>query len=487
MKVARILTALAVGIGAPSCTNNNSGTGPDQVVSLAVAPDTVSLDRGDSIQLTVSALDKNNALVTGVAVTFSSADTTIVSVSNTGLVRTGSAIGTTTITVSGGGVKRDVPATVKSTPVSVAVAPADTTIKEGGSYPLRVTVYDLNNDSIPGAPVTFHSSDSTIATVSPSGVVTGVGAGQATISAQSGAAASYASLTVKDTSIVAHVTLTGSPFGTAANRQGIAYVLRPTLNVATRFDLPGTTPGASTGVSNDPTFITFDSGGTTAYETAQLAGRVDVIDVATTSVTDSIFVTGNPFIVRVSPDDKSIWVSTNVDSLYQIDRSTKAVLARYGVPLVPNGLAFAPNNDSLLYVGTQDAGKVVEINYKKQTIGRTFNPGGKTQQVVISPDGSELYVANEGLGEIEIYNLGSNAALTPINIGAGAFDLELSPDGTKLWVSSPAGGFVKEYDRASRALVRTVATGGTPRRIALTPATSTLIVANADGWVDFLK
>lgn len=402
MRNVRRIAWLLLAIAGTACGNSTGPSGP-KVAQLRVTPDTVRLVRGDSVVLTVAPLDANGNLLVGVAVSvsFTSADTGIVKVTETGLVRSAGRLGDTKVTVSGGGVSHDVPASVLG--------------------------------------------------------------------------------------IFGHTLLTGSPFGTAATRLGAVYVLRHTGDLASRFNLPDTTVVASLGIVGDPTYVTFDSAGTTAYVTSQFGQRVLVINAATNTVVDSIPTTGNPDIVRVSPDNHSIWVSTNVDSLYQFDRSNKTILARYGLPLIPNGIAFSPTNDSLLYVSTLWAGAVVEINYKRKTFGRTFTPGGTTQAVVISQDGEELYVSNESLGEIEIYNLTSGVALPVIKTDGPAFDLELSPDGRLLWTSLSGTGVVRAYDRRSRALRYTFVTGGVPRRIAMTPATTEVVVANEAGWVDFIK
>lgn len=402
MRNIRRIAWLFLAVAGSACGNGTGPSGP-KVAQLQVTPDTVRLARGDSVALTVTPLDANGNLLVGVSVSisFTSADTAIVRVSGTGLVKSAGKLGDTKITVSGGGVSRDVPTSVLG--------------------------------------------------------------------------------------IFGHTTLGGSPFGAAATRLGKAYVLRHTLNLVSRFNLPDTTVVTSFGIADNPTYVTFDSGGTTAYATAQFAQRVLVINAVTNTIVDSIATTGDPDIVRVSPDDHSIWVSTNVDSLYQIDRASKTILARYGLPLIPNGIAFSPVNDSLLYVSTLFAGAVVEINYKRKTFGRTFTPGGTTQAIVISPDGKELYVSNESLGEIEIYNLASGAALPVIRTDGPAFDLELSPDGRLLWTSLSGTGLVRVYDRSSRALRYTFVTGGAPRRIAMTPATTEVVVANEAGWVDFIK
>jgi YVTN family beta-propeller protein len=468
-----------------SCSKNS--TQPTvTVTSVLVAPDSLGMRRGDSAQLTASPLDADGHLVSGIVITFASQDQNIATVSATGLVHA-AGTGKTAIVVSAAGVTQSVPVTVVTVPFSIEIAPRDTTIATNGTFTLHATVFDATHTAIAGAPITFQSSDSTVATISGTGLVTGKAGGTAALYASSTPALASTSVTVTDTSLVSRTPLSGSPFGTAATKSGTSYVLRHTANSASRFDLPSLTVAATFGVDNNPTVIAFDSSGATAFVTAQFADKVDVITVATNSVTDFINVTGDPFMVRVAPDDKSIWVSTNVDSLYQIDRTTKTVLARYAMPFAVNGLAFSPTNDSLLYASTLVAGKVVEINYKKGTIGRTFSPGGNTQAVAVSPDGTELYVANEYNNEIEIYNLSSGAALTPITTIGGAFDLTLSANGATLWVSESQSGIVQAFDRVSRQLQRTVRTGGAPRRIATTPATTHALVANEAGWVDLIK
>ena len=466
-----------------ACSNNTQPS-PITVASLEVVPDSIDLARGDSERLTVSPLDGDGHLVGGISITFTSLDTSIVTVSATGLVHA-RGVGNTLVKVSGGGVTQSITAIVFAVPLSITLIPSDTAIPLNGTYTLHATVYD-NTGPIP-ATVTFQSQDATIATVTSAGVVTGKKTGATTIIATSGVLQAGATVAVLDSSIVSRTPLNGLPFGAAATKSGTAYVLRHAVNVATRFNLPSPATVVSFGVHNNPTFVTFDSSGATAYVTAQFADVVDVITVASNSIAKTIAVTGDPVIVKVSPDDKSIWVSTNVDSLYQINRSNDSILARYGLPLVPNGLAFSPTNDSLLYVSTLDAGEVVEINYKRATTGRTFLTGGKTQAVAISPDGAELYVANEALNEIEIFTLSNGSPQTSIATAGGAFDLTLSPDGATIWVTESGAGIVQAFNRVSRQLQRTVNTGGAPRRIAVTPAMTNVLVANEYGWVDFIK
>lgn len=286
--------------------------------------------------------------------------------------------------------------------------------------------------------------------------------------------------------IVGHTGLSGSPFGTAATPAGVTYILRHTTNSASRFNLPSTANAGTFALDNNPTDVAFNPTGTVAYVTAQFANLVQVVNASSNAIIDSIPVTGNPFVVRVAPGDQSIWVSTNVDTLYQIDPATKGVLAAYAMPLVPNGLAFNPANDSMLYASTLSAGKVIEINYKRRTIGRTFSPGGTTQGVAVSADGTRLYVANETAQEVDAYDLGSGGSVGTVGTSGGAFDLKLSADGATIWVTNSDAGVVDGFNRITLAREDSIVTGGTPRRIAVTGA-NPIVVANEAGWVDFIK
>jgi DNA-binding beta-propeller fold protein YncE len=453
----------------------------------ALPADTI-IHVGGVYALTVTVRDSANLVVAGAPVTFASLDTTIVRVSPAGAVSC-IGVGQTHVSVVSGPASVFVNVRVIDTlhtPTYIVSGPADTTVKAGTTYQLTTVVSDSVHATLP-IPVTYGTADSTVATVSASGLVRAVGAGITTLQAKGGAISAFDTVQVVDSSIVAAPTLSGSPFGAAATHAGVVYVTRHSDNAASRFDLPGTTAGASIALDPNPASVAFDSGGTTAYVTSIDGGKVQVITVSTNTVTDSIALASAPFVVRVSPDDKSIFVTTNADTLYQVDRTTKVVLAAFHTSGTGNGIAFNPANDSMLYVSTQGV-SVNEINYKRSTVGRTFTPGGTTQGVVVSPDGTKLYVANEATNRVDAIDLatGGSPGFVPTS-GGGAFDLQLSADGTKLWASLSGAGRVDLYDRATLTLIRTVKTGGTPRRIAVSPASSLVVVANEAGSVAFIK
>src|SRR5260370_15167525 len=69
---------------------------------------------------------------------------------------------------------------------SVTVSPAAPTVLVGATVQLTATLKDGSGNVLTGQPVTWASSAPAVATVSPSGLVSGMAAGPATITAASG-------------------------------------------------------------------------------------------------------------------------------------------------------------------------------------------------------------------------------------------------------------------------------------------------------------
>lgn len=109
----RVLLLLAT-LGALGCTYRSGPTQPPvpEVKSVTVGPPNAALAVGQTTQLTATAYDAHGEVVTGLTVTWSSADPTIASVDSNGMARgigagqahisasVASATGTLTVTVA---------------------------------------------------------------------------------------------------------------------------------------------------------------------------------------------------------------------------------------------------------------------------------------------------------------------------------------------------------------------------------------------------
>jgi len=163
-------------------------------VGVTPAADTL-VARGDTLRLAAVATDANGHAVTGVEFAWGSSDTAVARVDASGLV-TAVANGTATITATSGGVSGTAAVTVAQSVSAVVVAPAVDTLVVGDTLRLSAEATDANGHAVAGAEFVWASSDTLVATVEATGLVTGVAAGVTEITATAGTAQGIARMTV---------------------------------------------------------------------------------------------------------------------------------------------------------------------------------------------------------------------------------------------------------------------------------------------------
>jgi len=199
-------SGLVTGVGAGSATITATSEGKNgtsaitvtfvPVVSVAVTPASASVNEGRTVQLTATPKDGNGNPLSGRAVAWVSSNTTVATVSSSGLV-TGKVAGTATITATSEGQSGTSAITVVHVPVaSVAVAPPSATVQVGSTVQLTATPKDAGGNPLTGRTVTWASGNTSVATVSPSGLVSGATVGSTTITATSEGQSGTAAITV---------------------------------------------------------------------------------------------------------------------------------------------------------------------------------------------------------------------------------------------------------------------------------------------------
>jgi uncharacterized protein YjdB len=94
---------------------------------------------------------------------------------------------------------------------TVSVGPPNPTVPANGTVQLSATLRDASGNTLTGRTVDWSSTNTTVATVSPSGLVTGRATGSAVVSARSEGRVGSATVTVVPPEPVATVTVTPSP------------------------------------------------------------------------------------------------------------------------------------------------------------------------------------------------------------------------------------------------------------------------------------
>ncbi|HZO18433.1 MAG TPA: Ig-like domain-containing protein [Gemmatimonadaceae bacterium] len=187
---------------------------PAAVASVTVTPATASVDSGKTVQLTATLRDANGATLTGRAVTWTSLNPGVATVSSSGLV-TGVKSGTANVYALSEGKSDTATITVVTPPpppppapvASVTVTPTSVTVETSRTAQLTATLRDANGTTLTGRTVTWTSVNPSIATVSGTGLVTGVAPGTAQVYAASEGKSDTTTITVVRPP-VASVTLT---------------------------------------------------------------------------------------------------------------------------------------------------------------------------------------------------------------------------------------------------------------------------------------
>ena len=150
---------------------------------------------GASTQLTAVARDAGGGSVPGQSFAWTSSAPTIATIDNTGLAK-GLANGVTTITATASGKSGVFTLTVSQVPTTLTVSPATTTLDGvGKTATLTAAARDALGNPFTATPV-WSSSNTAVATVSATGVVTAVGPGTALITATAGTVSATASFSV---------------------------------------------------------------------------------------------------------------------------------------------------------------------------------------------------------------------------------------------------------------------------------------------------
>ena len=280
--------------------------------------------------------------------------------------------------------------------------------------------------------------------------------------------------------------LPARPYAVGISSADVVYVTQLDNQRLARINLPTLGVAGSVVVGNIPTDVSFNTAGTRAYVANQFSRTIGVVDVASNTQVSTIPVNGDPFEVIANAEDTRLYVVTNSNRLYEIDRGTGATLRSVALPGTGQSLAFHPNG-YLLYVSTFTGGSAAEIDTRTMTVARTFVTGGLAQEVVVALDGTELFVADQTLQKVDVFSLGTGAKLASIPVGGNAWGMAMTPDQSQLYVSLLSQGEVAVIERATRTVVQRIATGGTPRRIVFNQAGTIAVVANEGGYVTYIR
>ena len=308
---------------------------PPPVVTVTVSPASSSLIAGETQQLTAALRDAHSNMLTGRVVTWVSNAPGVATVSSTGVVTAVSA-GDATITATSEGQSGTASVTVPPVPVaSVIVSPATANVVVAGAQQLTATTIDASNNVLTGRIVTWSSDNTNVSTVSTNGLVTGVSAGSAQITATSEGKSGTASVTVTPIR-VATVNVTLQPSSITAVETAQATALTLDANGGTL------TGRAVVWSSNNP-----------AVATVSQTGLVTAVSEGTAEITASSEGKTASATLTVTPAPvASVSVALTASSItaVQATQATATVRDARGAILTGRSITWSSDNTSVVTV-----------------------------------------------------------------------------------------------------------------------------------------
>ena len=196
IRLCALLAAVALTRGCGSGESPIAPPDPPRPATVAVSPATAELSAlGASVQLTAGVRDQNGNAVQGAAVSWTTSAAAVATVSASGMV-TAAGNGTATITATAGSASGSAAVAVAQEVSAVAVTPAADTVVVGGTQRLAAEAADANGHPVAGAEFAWASGDTLVAVVDDAGLVTGVGVGEAEVTATAAAVTGRTVLTV---------------------------------------------------------------------------------------------------------------------------------------------------------------------------------------------------------------------------------------------------------------------------------------------------
>ncbi|HEU5154517.1 MAG TPA: Ig-like domain-containing protein [Gemmatimonadales bacterium] len=194
------VSAIAEGTARITATaEGKSGSATIQVVPMPVATVLIGgppeLAVGDAVQLNVTLKDAKGGILRGRAITWSSSDSKIATVSPSGLT-TALTPGKATITVESEGQRATHPLNIKPAPVGSVTVESPGSIVAGETAQLNAVLRDSRGAVLIGRQVKWTSATPKVATVSDAGLVTAVDVGGARITCESEGKSTTVNLTV---------------------------------------------------------------------------------------------------------------------------------------------------------------------------------------------------------------------------------------------------------------------------------------------------
>jgi len=357
---------------------------PDaKITTLRIAPNPINVAAGATANLTATGTLPNGQSLTP-RVAWTSSNAAVAAVSDAGVVTAGKSQGTATITAtSANGLTATAPVKVQAPVDHITVNPPTLSVPRGNTATATADIRDATNAVIDDRAPVWTSSDQTVATVSNTGVVSGLKLGKTTITATLEGKSGSTAVTV--VSPIDHIELSPGSLNFTSLKTSLQ--LTATVVPAAGGSATGLVPEFR---SSNPSVATVDSKGlvtSVANGTASITADVDGV-TASAGVT----VQQAAAVVSIQPRVAS------VSALGAASTFTATVVDAANNPLVSPTVTWTSSDQTVAKVtGTGLVGTVTGLKTGNATI--TADVNGKTDAVsfIVAPAAQLLVIQTSAI------------------------------------------------------------------------------------------
>jgi YVTN family beta-propeller protein len=249
-----------------------------------------------------------------------------------------------------------------------------------------------------------------------------------------------------------------------------------------------------------PQSVSFSPDSRTAYVSvygSRLAPVIAFIDTATNTVTGTVPVDNiEPGPPATNPDGPYLYVpnhnmmqgQAHDNVLDVIDLATQKVIDSIPVEANPHWVVFDKRN-GLAYVTNHMSDLVTILNAKTNHVVTTFGVGETPHSEALSPDGSRLAITSYSGDAVFLINTATNQwNKQQIPVGREPLDIAYSPDGRYLFTVNNLSNTVTVIDTADNRVIAEIPTEKAPTSISVLPDGRQAYVTDEDsGTIDILN
>lgn len=468
------ISARAEGITGSALVN----VGPPATASVRLTLQASQIALGATTTATGQALDASGAVIPGALIAYNSSQPSVATVNASGVV-TAMAEGTTTINaISGGKTASQTLTVIRPVPTTLSIVPAAPGVAQGKTAQLSADIRDQTGRQMTGITVNWSSSTPGVATVSNSGLMTGVSAGTTSITASAAGLSKSATATVTPVPVA---TVSVSPSSVTldpAQTQTLAVVLRDAAGNVLQNRVVDWSSSA-------PTVATVNSVGQVTGVAAGSAVITALSEGQTATV--SVTVTAAP-----QPIVGSVTVTLNAASITvgQKTQATASVFDQGGAPMTGQTITYASSAPTVASVSA--TGQITALAAGSTTITATAGgvsgaallsatpaPTGAVASVTVALSKPGLVAGGSALATSTLKDANGTVVSGVVSWSSSAPTVAtVSSNGTVSGIGAGTANIRAQSGTVSGAapISVTVKIGSTnpPATIAVTPSTATL-------------